>query len=119
MKITTLVLNVKGEPHFEAVDHLDIDELLTVAKERVQIARDKGVDWTMGAVTFFGGELVKAVNTGEHRDVTKAIIQMVMAAWLLDSLYFGITEIQYRESEFRFVVANDGAVSHTRVPATA
>jgi len=117
MKVTTLILNTKGEPHFESVDHLNTEQLVSFAKDREQLAREKGAEWTMGAVTFFGSELVKAVNTGEHKDVSMAVTNMVMAAWLLDSLYCGVTVDQYRESDFRFVVADNGAVAHTRLPA--
>ncbi|ALZ70334.1 hypothetical protein BRN52_01315 [Xanthomonas oryzae pv. oryzae] len=68
-------------------------------------------------MSFFGGEVVKAVNTGEHDDVTKAIIQMLMAAWLFDSLYCGLTAAHYLESDMKFTIAADGAVAHTRVDA--
>lgn len=117
MKVTTLVLNADGEPHFKSEDQFDIKNLIEIAKEREQNAREKGAEWTAGAVSFFGGEVVKAVNTGEHDDVTKAIIQMLMAAWLFDSLYCGLTATHYLESDMRFTIAADGAVAHTRVDA--
>lgn len=117
MNVTTLVLNESGEPHFKSEDKFNLDELFKIANGREQLSRDNGADWTAGAVTFFGGEVVKAVNTGEHADVTKAIIQMLMATWLVDSLYFGVTADQYRESAMKFTIAANGAVAHTRVPA--
>lgn len=116
MKVTTLVLNAAGEPHFQGEDKFDIGQLFAIAKSREQVSRDHGADWTAGAVTFFGGEVVKAVNTGEHKDVTKAIVEMLMATWLLDSLYFGVTAAQYRKSDMKFTIAADSTVAHTRVP---
>lgn len=91
MNVTTLVLNADGEPHFKSEDQFDIENLFETAKASEQNARDKGAEWTAGAVSFFGSEVVRAVNTGEHNDVSKAIIQMLMAAWLFDSLYCDIT----------------------------
>lgn len=117
MKVTTLVLNAKGDPHFQSEDQFDIAALIEIAKARENNARDMGADWTAGAVTFFGREVVNAVNTGEHRDVSKAIIQMLMATWLFDSLYCGITTTHYIESDMKFTIAADGTVAHTRVPA--
>ena len=117
MNVTTLVLNANGEPHFKSEDQFDIENLFEIAKTREQNARDKGAEWTAGAVSFFGSEVVKAVNTGEHNDVSKAIIQMFMAAWLFDSLYCGITANHYLESDMKFTIAADGAVAHTRVDA--
>ncbi len=118
MKITTLVLNADGEPHFQSEDQFNIEELFEIAKTREQLSRDKGAEWTAGAVSFFGGEVVKAVNTGEHNDVSKAIIDMLMAAWLFDSLYCDVTPAHYLESEIKFTIAVDGVVTHTRVPVT-
>ncbi|SDP88786.1 hypothetical protein [Acidovorax cattleyae] len=116
MKVTTLVLNTNGEPHFQSEDQFDVENLFEISKSREQSARDMGSEWTAGAVSFFGGEVVKAVNTGEHADVSKAIIQMLMATWLFDSLYCGITANTYRESDMKFTITPDGAVSHTRIP---
>lgn len=118
MKVTTLILNVDGEPHFQSEEQFNIEELFQFAGTREQISRDKGAEWTAGAVTFFGGEIVKAVETGEHFDVTKAVFQMLMATWLFDSLFYGITAAHYRESEMKFTITADGAVAHTRIPVT-
>lgn len=115
MKITTLVLNADGEPHFQSEDQFDIEYLFEITKTREQNAREQGAEWTAGAVTFFGGEVVKAVNTGEHNDVSKAIIKMLMATWLFDSLYCGITAAHYLESDMEFTIAADSAVAHKRV----
>lgn len=117
MKVTTLVLNSDGEQHFQSEDQFDVKNLIEIAKSREQNALEKGAEWTAGAVSFFGSEVVKTVNTGEHNDVSKAIIQMLMAAWLFDSLYCGITVIHYLESDMKFTIAADGAVAHTRVAA--
>lgn len=118
MKITTLVLNADGEPHFRGEDQFNIEKLFEIAKTREQNARERGAEWTAGAISFFGGEVVKAVNTGEHDDVSKAIIDMLMSSWLFDSLYCGITFAHYLESGMEFTIAADSTVVHTRVPNT-
>jgi len=117
MKVTTLVLNANGEPHFRGEDSFDIMNLFAVAESREQTARDRGAEWTNGAVSFFGSEVVKAVDFGEHADVSKAICDMLMAVWLFDSLYCGISEDQYLQSDMEFTISHDGAVAYTRVPA--
>lgn len=115
MKVTTLVLNAAGEPHFQSEDQINIEYLFEIAKIREQDARTHGSDWTSGAVTFSAGEVVKAVNTGEHTDVTKAIFEMVMAVWLFDLLYCDITVAHYNESELEFTISAEGAVAYKRV----
>lgn len=117
MEVVALVLNASGEPHFKTTQHLNPDKLMAVAKDRVQLAREKGADWTAGAISFYGQELVKAVKVGENKDVDMAVTNMVMAAWLFDSVFGGITADTYRRSSFEFVITNDGIVSHTRLPA--
>ena len=118
MKVTTLVLNADGEPHFQGEDHFKVEHLIEIAKERESTAREKGAEWTAGAVSFFGKEVVTAVNTGENDDVSKAITNMLMASWLFDSLYCGITAAHYLTSDMKFTIGLDGTVAHTRVPAT-
>jgi hypothetical protein len=117
LKVTTLILNADGEPHFCGENHLDTENLFVVAKSREQTARDQGAEWTAGAVSFFGSEVVKAVNFGEHDDVSKAIIDMCMSAWLFDSMYCGVSADQYLESDMKFTISHAGVVAHTRVPA--
>lgn len=118
MQVTTLVLNAAGEPHFQGEDQINLEILFEFAKTREQISRDKGAEWTAGVVSFFGSEVVQAVNMGEHVDVTRAIMQMLMATWLFDSLYCGITAAHYRESAMQFTVTTGGSVAHTRVLAS-
>lgn len=118
MKVTTLVLNANGEPHFQGEDQFNIEQLFEIFKTREQISRDNGAEWTAGAIAFWGGEVVKAVNIGEDDDVSEAIYNILMGAWLFDSLYCGITAAQYLKSDMKFTIAADGAVAHTRVPAT-
>lgn len=115
MKVKTLVLNAEGEPHFQSEDQFNIENLFEIAKSSEQICRDHGAKFTAGAVSFYGGELIKAVNTGEHADVSKAIMEILQAAWLFDSLFDGVTNAQYLESDMKFTIADNGTVVHTRV----
>lgn len=117
MKVITLVLNADGEPHFQSEDQINFKNLMEAAKSHESISRDKGSEWTAGAVSFFGSEVVKAVNTGEDKDVTKAIFQMLMASWLFDSLYCGLTAAHYLESAMKFTITADGVVQYARIPA--
>lgn len=41
MKVTTLVLNADGEPHFKSEDQFDIKNLIEIAKTREQNARER------------------------------------------------------------------------------
>lgn len=114
MKIHTIVLNEDGSQNFEGEDQFDIDELFKLAKSREQLSLNNGKEWTAGAVPFFGGEVVKAVDSGDHQDVTRAIIKLVMSTWLYESLYCGITAADYRGSDMQFSITHDGMVTYTR-----
>jgi len=115
MKVITLVLNAEGEPHFQSEDTFDFQNLLLVAKSREQEVREKGANWTAGGISFFGTEVVKAVNTGEHDDVSKAIIQMLMVSWLFDSQFCSMTADHYLKSDMKFTISADGIVARTLV----
>jgi hypothetical protein len=119
MKVITLVLNSSGEPHFRAEDEVDLENLFVMAKEREQKVLSMGASTTAGAIAFYGGEVLKAVDSGENDDVTQAIYSMLMATWLFDSLYGEISMATYKASNMEFTISHNGAVMHTRVPATA
>lgn len=116
MEVAVLVLNAKGEPHFKTTQYLKADTLMAFAKDREQLVRKEGADWTTGLISFYGQELVKAVKVGENKDVDMAVMNMVMAAWLFDSVFCGITADTYRRPKFEFVITDDGIVSHKRIP---
>ena len=116
MKITTLVLNAEGEPHFQGEDEINLDNLFELASSRKQTARDKGEEWTRGAISFFGSEVVTAVNTGEHKDVTKAIYEMLLVTWVYEEMYLGATTASFQKSDLNFTITNDGIVVQTKFP---
>ncbi|MFZ6723595.1 hypothetical protein [Undibacterium sp. Ji49W] len=117
MNVTTLVLNTNGDPHFQSEEQYNIENLFEVAKEREMAVRQEGREWAAGAIPFFGKELVNAVKTGEHKDVSNAIIQMLMATWLFDFVYCGATAASYIKSDIEFTVAHDGSVAYNRIDA--
>ena len=117
MKVITLVLNSSGEPHFRAQDEVDLENLFVMAQEREQKVQAMGAKTAAGAIAFYGGEVLKAVDTGENDDVTHAIFSMLLATWLFDSIYGGLSMATYRASNMEFTISHNGAVMHTRVPA--
>ena len=114
MKIHTVVLNEDGSPNFEGEDQFNIDELFKFAQSREQLSRDNGKEWAAGAVSFFGGGVLQAVKAGEHNEIAKAIIKLVVSTWLYESLYCGITKDDYRSSALKFSITHDGMVTYTR-----
>lgn len=119
MKVTTLVLNADDEPHFQGEDQIDLKNLFEVAKSKKQNARDKGEEWTRGAISAFGSRVVTAVNTGENEDVTMAIIDLLLVTWIYEEMYLGATTDSFSKSDLHFTITNDGIVAQTRVPPTA
>lgn len=118
MKVTTLVLNVEGEPHFESEDKINLENLFEVAKSKKENARSNGEEWTRGAISFFGSEVVTAVNTGEHKDVTKAIYELVLVTWVYEEMYLGAKTDTFHKSDLHFTITNEGVVLQKRVPPT-
>lgn len=117
VKITTLVLNAEGDPHFKSEDSINIENLIQISKKNEQNAREKGNEWTAGAISFFGTQLVNAVDSGESDDVSKAVIQMVMASWIHDSIFCGVQAKDYLESDIKYTVTHNGVVAMTRIPS--
>lgn len=115
MKVTTLVLNAEGDPHFEAEDHIDLVNLFEIAEIKKQNIHDKGEEFVRGAVSHYGSEVVSAVNTGEYEDVTKAIIQLVLVTWIYEELYLGSTRASFQDKDLKYTITQDGIVMHTKV----
>jgi hypothetical protein len=116
MKLTTLVLNSNGEPHFQSEDQINVEGLFEVAKQKKNDAPHQGEEWHRGAISFFGGEVVAAVNTGEHKDVTKAIYELLLVVWTYEEKYQGATPECFRSTDLNFTIATDGVVMVTRIP---
>ena len=115
MRITTLVLNENGDPHFQAEDQIDIDGLFEIAKTKKQNARNKGEEWTRGAISFYGSEVVTAVNTGENKDVTNAINGLLLVTWIYEEMYLGATTDSFRQFDLNFTITHGGVVMQTRI----
>ncbi|MCX7205865.1 MAG: hypothetical protein NT086_07760 [Proteobacteria bacterium] len=116
MKVVTLVLNAAGEPHFRQIDYLNFEALIGIAKEREASIRNEGADFAAGAISAFGSEVIKAVNYGNEKDIDRAITNMLMATWMLDSVFLKVSADTYRNTEQHFIISDDGIVQHTRAP---
>lgn len=114
MKVIVLVLNEDGDPHFKSEEDFRFDGLLEIAKEKEPMARDYGAEWTKDAITFFGAQVLKAVNQGENRELTEATIQMVIASLLFDSIFCAVCTDDFRHSELNYTIYANGVVAYTR-----
>ena len=116
MKVITLVLNEESEPHFRAEDHPDVEKLFEIATSKMQGAKTQGEEFTRGAINFWGTEIVAAVNTGEHKDVTKAIYGLLLTVLVYENLFLGATLDSLRSTDWQFTITVDGVVVQTRIP---
>ncbi|MCM2547255.1 hypothetical protein [Burkholderia glumae] len=116
VQVVALVLNKKDEPHFRSVNNFKTDALLEIAHSRAAAMREMGRERAEGSVTFFAGELVKAVNQGENADVDRALSSLTMCCWLVDIIYGGVSEDEVRSHDLHFVVRDDAAIARTYVP---
>lgn len=119
MKVTSLVLNEHGEPHYREEAHYNVDGLIKVAAAKENIAREAGADKMVDIVTSFGKAYVNVVNTGEDADIDKALMELIVTLWLLDTVHFGISVDAMRDSDFDLTITDDGIVKYTRVPVGA
>nr|CCA80600.1 conserved hypothetical protein [blood disease bacterium R229] len=109
------MLDDNWERIFEADTRINAERLIQIAKSRESLARRKGMEWTAGAVPFFGTELIRAMKAEELGPaIDDAAIQVAMAAWLLDSIYGGLDADTFMGSTLQF--ARGGAVEYTRLP---
>ncbi|WP_175836199.1 hypothetical protein [Burkholderia multivorans] len=117
MKVFALVLNAAREPHFRSVDDLNTEAFLDLAASKNAAMQALKKEAAEGSVTYYAGELVKAVNEGERPDVDRAVTSLTMCTWLVDQIHGNLSADLLRRSDLHFVVRHDGAVARTYVPA--
>ncbi|EDT5719915.1 hypothetical protein GLZ14_20600 [Salmonella enterica] len=117
MLINVKVNNVNLETVIEYQTEVNAEAMIEFAKERAPMMREKGKTFAQGAVPFWCGELVKAVEAGDEEKIEYAAINSAMTAWLADSIYSGLTEREFLASDLYFTLEPTGMVVYTRKPA--
>lgn len=117
MKIETLVLGHDYSPCFVSRDEIDDHFLLDAVKSRRENLMRKGEDWAKNGIPVFGLEVVKAVNSGEHPDLSKAIGQLVILLMAYEIIFLKINPDNYRNSIMKIVISQDGIVKKTSGPS--
>lgn len=118
MEIVTRVLNQEGNGFtFEGVVKINGEALISIAKSKEKLVREKGAEFTQGAIPFWGGELVKLTKQGLiGTEVEETAIQVAMAAWLFEHVYGGLSRKTFLQSSLVFTMYPGGAVRYDRVP---
>ena len=118
MRIETLAVDDTGQLVFQGQTEVDALNLMVMAETRESLVRSKGRAFTAGAIPFFGAQLVEAARSGKgQREVEKAALDVALAAWLVDSIYDGVTAETFMNSDLRFTMFPGGAVKYDRIPA--
>lgn len=116
MNLHLKALNSDGELIFEGRTTIDATHLITVAESRVPLAHSKGRSFTEGAVPFFAAELLNAAQRGANDDeLEQHTINVSLAAWLADSIYHGVSEDEFVNSNLHFTLLANGAVKYDRI----
>jgi hypothetical protein len=90
--------------------------LLKLAAERKPMLMEKGMEFAQGAITVFGGELVKAVKGGNSDAIDKAVIEFALAVVTVESCW-GIEDHALLNRHFGLTVYENGTVRSDRLEA--
>ena len=116
MNLHLKALDSVGELIFESSFIIDAMHLITVAESKVPLARSTGRDLTEGAVPFFAAEFLNAAQRGADADELERLsINVSLAAWLADSIYGGVSEDEFVNSNLHFTLLANGAVKYDRI----
>ena len=115
MRIKVQILDADLEPIFESSTVINALHLVVIAEAREAMARSKGSVWTAGAITFFGKQLVELMRAGNFgEEMERAALDVVMAAWLHESIFGAMDEDTFLQSELEFDLLQDGTVRYQR-----
>jgi len=119
MQIHLKALDASGQLYFELNETVDPYQLIEVSRERVSIAREKGQVFAEGAVPHFGSEMLKAAHEGRDEAVHRNACNAAMWAWLSSSIFDGLTEEEFIQSNLHFTFYADGPVKFDRIKVGA
>lgn len=90
--------------------------LAVVSEPRQDMAREKGPDWTHGAITFFGLELAKAIQLRVPSvEIDRLVMNLAIAVWVFSSVFEGLTAENFVDSNLSLTVTPDGMVRCERL----
>jgi hypothetical protein len=116
MQLTTRVI-AESKIAFETTAEIDGPRLMAAAAGREELARSRGADWVDGAVTAFAHEFVEgAERRYEESEVGLLATNLAMVTWLRESVYGGVSQEDFLNSDLIFTIAAEGVVSYARVP---
>ena len=117
MKIETLIRAHDYSPCFVSRDEIDDNFLLNAVKIRQEKLMRKGEDWSKSGVSAFGLEVVKAINSGEHPELSKAIGQLVIFLMTYEIIFLKINPDSYKNSNMKIIISQNGIVKKTSEPS--
>jgi len=109
-----------ADPSLVMEAQVDAAMLMTMAQPREAEARQRGPEWTGGALPFFVQELVDALESGKPaQDIEIPAANAAMAAWLYDSVHDGVSADIFAQCDLVFTLLPGGVVQYDRTPAAA
>lgn len=110
MKIETLILSHDYSPCFISRDEIDYDILLNGVKSRQELAIKNGENWTKDGISVFGLAVIKAVNSGEHQDLSKAITELAIIIMIHEITFQNIDPNIFRNCKMKLTIDQGGLV---------
>jgi hypothetical protein len=116
MLLTTRVV-AEARVAYETTAEIDGPKLIATAQSRENLVRERGQEWTAGAITAFAQEFVEAAEQRyEEAEVGLLATNLAMTAWLNDSIFGGVTAEDFLQSHLIFTISGEDDVSYARVP---
>lgn len=120
MLIRVFTTDDQSDPILAVETQVDAAALMAMAQPREAEARQRGAEWTAGAIPFFVQELADALAAGKPaQEIDMHATNAAMAAWLYDSVHDGVSADIFAECDLVFTLSPGGVVQYDRTPATA
>lgn len=116
MDIAITIMDETGGIVHRSQQTVDGLMLTVVSEPRQDMAREKGPDWTHGAITFFGRELANATKLRlPSIEIDRSVMSLAVAVWVFGSVFEGLTAEQFVKSDLAFTITPDGMVRYDRL----
>lgn len=123
------ILNADSEPRYAHVGMHSPWHVFDLAESQREKTLKNGANWSAGLVSFLASKLIEVLDNPAQANLIEpfgrstqanridaAIHDFLLANWLYDSVFCGLTTDDYLNSEVHFVIAHDSRVLRSLVP---
>ncbi len=113
MQVCTTLIDASGHIFERRTTH-DAQSVIGAAKPSHKVIATKGKAWADQSMKTLGRGLAKAMLAGKKQGFDQAILDLLVAVWLIDSIFGELDADEFQHSNHAFTVDSHGNLIYDR-----